>query len=83
MNQAAELARIKSMDEWVTTTEAALRLKRSGRWLAKLCEQGRVKGCRKVGNQWMIPAGAKIERVKLGAPFLTPLEIPRAKGGKR
>lgn len=77
------------MDEWITTTEAAKRLKRSGRWLAKLAAQGRIKGARKVGNQWVIPAGAKIEPVSLGAPFLTPLEIPRAgpppaaKKGKR
>lgn len=51
------------------------------------CSLGRIEGARKLGRDWLIPPGAKIEPTGLGRP-LTTTEIPRSKasrkkGGKR
>ena len=69
------------MNESISTAVAAERLGISARWLAKLCEQGRVPGAKKIGGVWIVPVGAKIEPTGLGRPLRT-LEIPRAGKGK-
>jgi hypothetical protein len=38
---------------------------------------GRIPGARKLGRDWLIPAGAKIKPTGLGRPLRT-VEIPRA-----
>jgi len=72
------------VEEDITALEAAARLGVSPRWLAKLCQEGRIPGARKPGRDWLIPPGAKIAPTGLGRPLRT-LEIPRAgkRGGKR
>jgi hypothetical protein len=78
MNQA----KLCGVEELITAAVAADRLGVSPRWLAKLCSLGRIPGARKLGRDWLIPAGAKIEPTGLGRPLRT-IEIPRAKGSKR
>jgi|GEM_PF-1245361 len=70
------------MKEFITAVEAASRLKVSARWLAKLCQEGRILGAQKPGRDWLIPVGAKIEPLGSGRPLKT-LEIPKAKPGKK
>lgn len=75
------------MDEWITTKEAGRRLDppRSSRWIATLCAQDRLTPkAKKMGRDWFVKEGAKIEPTGLGRPLRT-LEIPREakKGGKR
>ena len=41
---------------WLTSNEAAEALGLSRVWILRLCQQGRVKGARKLGRAWMIPA---------------------------
>ena len=41
---------------WLTSNEAAEALGVSRCWILRLCQQGRVKGARKLGRAWMIPA---------------------------
>lgn len=70
------------MDNWITVPEAARRLGVTRQWVFRLCQDGRITGARKIGRQWVIPAGAKIET--LPGPRLRTTEIPRAgKKGKR
>lgn len=65
------------MDELIGAAEAARRAGVSKEWIIKLCQQARISGARKIGNQWVIPAGAKVlPPVAIGRPLRT-LEIPR------
>lgn len=45
--------------EYLTATEAAQRWGVPQRWVHRLCEDGRVKGTRRFGRNWMIPTGAE------------------------
>lgn len=44
----------------LTVAEAARRAGVSPEWIRKLCAQGRIKGAKKHGRDWAIPAGAAI-----------------------
>lgn len=41
---------------WLTANETSKVLDVSHPWILKLCQRGRVKGARKLGIAWMIPA---------------------------
>lgn len=74
---------MRLVEDLISAVEAAERLGISKKWILALCAQGRIPGARKIGRQWVIPPGAKIEPTGLGRPLRT-LEIPRAgKKGKR
>ncbi|MGH8469366.1 MAG: helix-turn-helix domain-containing protein [Gammaproteobacteria bacterium] len=49
------------MDNLLTVPEAAQRLGVTRQWVLALCAQGRVRGAKKIGRQWLIPAGAKVD----------------------
>ena len=69
------------MDELINTAEAAQRLGISEDWIRKLCAQGRIPGAKKIGRDWLIPVGARIEPTGLGRPLRT-LMIPWKEGKK-
>lgn len=45
--------------EYITANEAAEKWGISGRRVQLLCKQGRIKGARRLGWAWMIPADAE------------------------
>lgn len=70
-----------AMEALISIPEAARRLGVARQWILKLCHDGRIPGSRKVGRQWVIPEGAKIEPPPPRRASRT-IEIPRAKGSK-
>jgi excisionase family DNA binding protein len=61
-------------DDYITPKEVARRAGVTQTWIRTLCAQGRIKGAKKWGRSWMIPAGAEVETRQ---PRIT--KIPRAK----
>jgi excisionase family DNA binding protein len=49
------------MDDLIGVPEAARRLGVSTQWVLKLCRDGRIHGARRIGRDWLIPEGAKID----------------------
>lgn len=57
------------MENYITLTEAAIKMEISSRRLRTLCENGRIEGAIKFGRNWAIPADASKpndKRIKTG-----------------
>jgi excisionase family DNA binding protein len=50
----------------ISTGEAAIKLGVSKRRIQILCEQGRIKGARRIGRAWVVPATIRIEPADRG-----------------
>jgi excisionase family DNA binding protein len=68
------------MKEMITAREAAERLGVSRQWVLRLCLDGWILAARRVGRQWEIPAGAKIEILPPPPRPSRTIEMPRADG---
>jgi len=45
--------------DYITTKEAAKNWGITGRMVVYHCSAGRIKGAKKMGNTWLVPAGAE------------------------
>ena len=60
--------------KFITIEQAARRIGTTARYVQMLCKEGDVKGAKKFGGAWMVPAGFKWTRQKPG---------PKTKQAKR
>jgi hypothetical protein len=52
--------------KFITTEQAARRIGTTARYVQMLCKEGKVKGAKKFGGAWMVPASFKWEPQKPG-----------------
>jgi excisionase family DNA binding protein len=53
-------------EKLISTAEAAVKLGVTQRRVQVLCEQGRIKGARRIGRTWIVPATIRIEPADFG-----------------
>lgn len=51
---------------YLSTTQVGEKWNCSPRWVAELCEGGRIKGAQKAGSTWIIPEDTEGARIKSG-----------------